>query len=66
MSASNHRAAAADQRDDSSATPRRNGQTQTIGIQTLRRLRLRGARAPVVDCAYGCEKEKQEEADEIK
>ena len=30
------------------------------------RLRFRGVRAPVVDCAYGCEKENQEEKAEIK
>jgi hypothetical protein len=30
-----------------------------------RREQFRGEHAPVVDCAYGCKKENQEEADKV-
>ena len=36
-----------------------------MGVVAIRLARLRAAHVAVVDCAYGCQKEDQEEADEI-
>jgi hypothetical protein len=35
------------------------------GCGPIQPARLRAALVPVVDCAYGCQKENQEEADEV-
>ena len=41
------------------------GGASAVGVVAIRLARLRAAHVAVVDCAYGCQKENQEEADEI-